>query len=195
MSSSSRSRTGRHHAAAALTAALLLGGCGIQQTDVIAAGEPATIQVLRQQGSEALLFFRLLDGRLTPVPRVVAPYEAGGGTRASAEEAVRALLAGPGEEGEAVGLSTALPPAAPGGAVRVTLSAQDSVTARLPLALGELDATARRQLICTIAYAIDGRSEVRMTGQDDSSASGTCDLDVHAGLVPTTGTTPPPGAG
>ncbi|MEW1615718.1 MULTISPECIES: hypothetical protein [unclassified Streptomyces] len=196
----SRLRRGRHRAAAALAAALLLGGCGIQQTDVIAAGGPATIQVLRHRNSQALLFFRLPDGRLNPVPRSITPYGEGGGPRASAEDAVRALLAGPGEEGEALGLGTALPPAAPGGVVRVTFSAQGGVRARLPLPLGELDATARHQLICTIAYATVSGAEVRMTGQDDASASGTCGLGLPTGVVPTRpapgrGTVPPPATG
>ncbi|WP_411120106.1 hypothetical protein [Streptomyces sp. 058-1L] len=63
----SRSWTRRHLTAAAVTAALLLGGCGIQQTEVIAAGGPATIQYLQRASDETLIFFRLPDGQLAPV--------------------------------------------------------------------------------------------------------------------------------
>ena len=49
---------------------------------------------------------------------------------------------------------------------------------RLPLALKDLNSTAVRQLTCTIAYSqdADGQSDVQLTGQDGTSASGTCGL-------------------
>ncbi|MFZ4276753.1 hypothetical protein ACOZFM_29090 [Streptomyces arboris] len=196
----SRSRTRRHLTAAAVTAALLLGGCGIQQTDVIVAGGPVTIQYLQHASDETLVFFRLPDGRLAPVPRSITTRWENRGSHTPAEEAVRKLLAGPGGEDEAVGLGTALPPAAPGAAVRVSLPASGDVRARLPLVLDELDDTGLRQLICTISYATQSRATVRMTGEEGTSASGTCPSDLRPGVLPTrpaseASTAPPPGSG
>ncbi|MDX3342643.1 hypothetical protein V5N34_15715 [Streptomyces baarnensis] len=196
----SRSRTRRHLTAAAMTAALLLGGCGIQQTDVIVAGGPVTIEYFRRASDEALVFFRLPDGRLAPVPRSIGTRREDNAPHAPAEEAVRTLLAGPGEEDEAVGLGTALPPPAPGAAVRILLPAPGDVRARLPLVLSELDDTGLRQLICTISYATRSRATVRMTGEDGTSASGTCPSDLRPGVLPTrpaseASTAPPPGSG
>ncbi|MFI0982410.1 hypothetical protein ACH4SP_36060 [Streptomyces sp. NPDC021093] len=214
-------RTRRRAHAAAPVAALLLAGCGIQETDVIEAGGPAHVQTFVNTGDDALLFFRLPHGELAPVPRPFKPtgafgeeYRQPGGTarRASTEWAVSALLGGPGKADRAAGLGTSLPRVAKGG-VRVRLTGDESgdksgagsgdgsgsgdgdksgsgsadkekeVVMTLPLALGRLDATAVRQLICTAAYSRDrdGRATVRMTGQDGVSASGTCGLDPGTG--------------
>ena len=172
----------------------LLGGCGIQETDVIEAGGPASFQAFYDHDYDMLLFFRSPDGELSPVIRTTEPsggfgagsVESGSGDRDSAEAAgpvptekvVLALLAGPQKDDRAAGLSTALPTARPGGTVRVEPAPGGRVTARLPLALEGLDSTALRQLTCTIAYSQDaeGQVVVELTGQDGASRSGTCGL-------------------
>jgi hypothetical protein len=94
------------------------------------------------------------------------------------ETVVRMLLAGPREEDRAAGLTTALPAALPGVPVRIGAVAAGRARARVPLALDALDATALRQLTCTIAYSLeaDGRTVVDLTGHDGVSTSGTCGL-------------------
>ncbi|MEU2158121.1 hypothetical protein ABZ532_24460 [Streptomyces sp. NPDC019396] len=190
----------RYAAAAALPVAVLLAGCGIQETDVVEAGGPATIQTFVTHGDDMLLFFRAPDGELSPVIRT-AYSESTGSTAgfppgsaspdgeaspATTGKAVQALLAGPGKEDLAAGLGTGLPRVKPGGFLRLAPE-QGGVSAGLPIALGGLDETAVRQLICTIAYAEDaeGGVKVRLTGQDISMAPATCGIDVHAGTAPT----------
>lgn len=187
----------------------LLGGCGIQETDVIEAGGPASVQAFLDRESDMLLFFRSPDGGLSPVIRSPGPSTvSGGGVLHTAtagdqetngpvptEKVVAALLAGPGDVDRAAGLTTALPTADRGGVVKVDTSVNGRVTARLPLALEGLDAIALRQLTCTIAYSQDaeGRIVVELRGQDGASRSGTCGLAPgSAGNVPTvTGTRGP----
>ncbi|MFD3836056.1 hypothetical protein ACFWWC_07310 [Streptomyces sp. NPDC058642] len=184
----------------------LLGGCGIQETDVIEAGGPASVQAFLNREDDMLLFFRSPDGGLSPVIRSPGPSTvSGGGVFHTAtagdqetngpvptEKVVAALLAGPGDVDRVAGLTTALPTADRGGIVEVDTSVNGRVTARLPLALEGLDSTALRQLTCTIAYSqdADGRIVVELRGQDGTSTSGTCGLAPgSAGDVPTvTGT-------
>ena len=190
-----RARTRRYAAAVAVAAAVpLLGGCGIQETDVIEAGGPASFQAFVNRDVDMLLFFRSPDGGLSPVIRTTEPSaefggeytELGSGGRKSndtagpvpTEKVVLALLGGPRSEDRAAGLTTSLPTARPGGTVKVEHSSGGRVTTRLPLALAGLDSTALRQLTCTIAYsqAADGQVVVELTGQDGASRSGTCGL-------------------
>lgn len=184
----------RRRAAAVAVAAIvagvpLLGGCGIQETDVIEAGGPASFQAFLDRDAQSLLFFRSPDGGMAPVIWTPNPspvfdggyVEAGSGDTqgpAPTEKVVAALLAGPREEDRASGLSTSLPAARPGGTIEVAPSSDGRVTTRLPLALKHLDSTAVRQLICTIAYSqdADGQIVVQLTGQDGTSTSGTCGL-------------------
>ncbi|MER7112084.1 hypothetical protein [Streptomyces sp. NPDC000229] len=184
----------RRRAVAGPVAALLLAGCGVQETDVIEAGGPAGVQVFGNAGHDALLFFRAPHGDLSPVIRIFAPADSfgneGGKTEGPAqpvttEMAISALLSGPGQADEAAGLGTSLPRVTADG-VRVRLSPEGEVTMSLPLALGGLDATAQRQLICTAACSKDrdGRVTVRMTGQDGVTATGTCGLDLNTGSSP-----------
>ncbi|MFI7408475.1 hypothetical protein ACIBU0_07380 [Streptomyces sp. NPDC049627] len=190
-----RARTRRRRAAAATAAAavLPLAGCGIQETDVIEAGGPASVQAFVDRDHDMLLFFRSPDGGVSPVIRTTRPsagfgdeYTVGSGAPNAdgpdgpvpTEKVVMALLNGPGKEDRAAGLSTALPAARPGATVEVESSPDGSVTTRLPLALEGLDSTAVRQLTCTIAYSrdADGQVVVELTGQDGTSRSGTCGL-------------------
>lgn len=181
--------------ALAVTVALpLLGGCGIQESDVIEAGGPASVQAFLNREYDMLLFFRSPDGDLSPVIRTTGPsagfdgaYETAGSDGQNTgdpegpvptEKVVLALLAGPRELDRAAGLSTALPALTRGGPVVIGPPAGGSVTARLPLPLAGLDSTALRQLTCTIAYSEDpeGQVVVELNGQDGTSRSGTCGL-------------------
>ncbi|AIS01648.1 hypothetical protein [Streptomyces glaucescens] len=177
-----------------VAAALLLGGCGIQETDVIEAGGPASVQAFVNPGYDALLFFRAPDGALSPVSRSVtessgfgAGYEEPDGPTepVSTEQAIAALLSGPGPAERSAGLGTSLPRVTAGG-VGVVTSPDADVTVSLPLALGGLDGTALRQLVCTAAYSQDrdGRTTVRMVGKDGVTATGTCGLDIAAEPAP-----------
>ncbi|MFJ4466783.1 hypothetical protein ACIP2X_04595 [Streptomyces sp. NPDC089424] len=181
-----RARTRRRAAALAVpTAAVLLGGCGIQETDVVEAGSPATVEAFVNRDEDMLLFFRSSAGELFPVVRTVgssigfgSEYDDPAAVPVAPEKTVTALLAGPDERDRAAGLGTALPAAEPGGTVTMEASPDGGVTAALPVAVGGLDRTALRQLICTIAYAraADGQVTVRLRGSDTVSKSGTCDL-------------------
>ncbi|SDO03844.1 hypothetical protein SAMN04487981_10832 [Streptomyces sp. cf386] len=177
--------------AVAFAAVPLFAGCGIQETDVIEAGGPASFQAFFDRDYEMLLFFRSPDGQLTPVIRSTEPpagfgdgySESGSGDQNSddpagpvpTEKVVLALLGGPQQKDRAAGLTTALPTARPGAAVKVE-RASGKVTTRLPLALEGLSSTALRQLTCTIAYSqeADGQVVVHLMGQDGASRSGTC---------------------
>ncbi|MDQ0934305.1 hypothetical protein [Streptomyces turgidiscabies] len=180
-------------AAALAVAAPLLGGCGIQPTDVIEAGGPPSFQAFLNRDYDMLLFFRSPDGGVVPVIRTTSPSysfgdgytEPGSGQNladltgpARTERVVQELLAGPGTRDRTAGLSTALPalPARPVGTAEVDPFSAGRVTARLPLALERLNSTALRQLTCTIAYstAADGRAVVQLTGQDGTSRTATC---------------------
>ncbi|MEU6227279.1 hypothetical protein [Streptomyces sp. NPDC047042] len=193
-----RRTRGRRRTPVAATLALvaavpLLGGCGIQPTDVVEAGGPASFQAFLDRDYDMLVFFRASDGEVVPVIRTTKPapvfptsYDLpGSGDRSSAdltgpvptEQALAALLAGPRKEDRAAGLTTALPTATPGRPV-VTLPSPGRVKTHLPFPLADLDSTALRQLTCTIAYSqdADGRTAVELTGQDGTSRSTTCPL-------------------
>ncbi|WP_069742254.1 hypothetical protein [Streptomyces sp. EN23] len=172
----------------------LAGGCGIQDSDVIEAGGPATVEAFFNRDVDMLLFFRSPDGGLTPVMREFRPsagfgeeyVEPGAGPRdpsgpagpAPTEKVVLALLSGPGEADRAAGLTTALPAIREGKAVKVEVSSDGGVTARLPIAVKALKPAALRQLTCTIAYnqAADGRGVVTLRGDDGAVSSGRCGL-------------------
>ncbi|MFJ4969657.1 hypothetical protein [Streptomyces sp. NPDC088755] len=183
--------TRAHRCAAAVVAAALplLGGCGIQETDPIEAGGPATVEAFYNRNDDMMLFFRTPEGAVTPVIRSARPSAGFGGDYVEpnadttpgpppTEKTVMALLAGPMREDRAAGLTTALPAARPGTTAEVASSPGGKVTTRLPLPLRGLDTTALRQLTCTIAYSLaaDGQVEVELTGQDGATTSGTCGL-------------------
>ncbi|CAL9328337.1 hypothetical protein [Streptomyces sp. Tu 3180] len=194
-----RARTCRRTGAVAVASGmLLLGGCGIRETDVIEAGGPASVQAFVDHDLEMLLFFHSREGVISPVVRSadsVIEYGPEGGMVAgqvptgagsapvATEKVILALFSGPDERDRRAGLTTSLPPAPPAlsaGALRVEVSpGGEKVTTDLPVALDGLDRAALRQLICTIAYShdADGRVTVRLRGTDDASTSGSCDLD------------------
>ncbi|MEV7880504.1 hypothetical protein ACFW61_22040 [Streptomyces microflavus] len=185
-----RTRPHRRAAALAVAAAVpLLGGCGIQESDVIEAGGPATVEAFYNRNDDVILFFRTPDGRLNPVIRTVGsspgfgdeytePGPAGTIGPPTTEKAVAELLAGPRPEDRAAGLTTALPPTRPGATTRIEPTSGSTVTTHLPFPLNDLNTTALRQLTCTIAYSKDpgGRLTVTLTGQDGASHSDTCGL-------------------
>ncbi|MFE2209631.1 hypothetical protein [Streptomyces rubiginosohelvolus] len=192
-----RTRTWWRGLATAVVAAVgvpLAGGCGIQDSDVIEAGGPATVEAFLNRDADMLLFFRSPDGGLSPVVREVRPsagfgdeyIEPGTVARdpsgpagpAPTKKVVLALLSGPGEADRAAGLTTALPALREKEAVQVEVGSDGGITARLPLAVQDLDATAVRQLTCTIAYnqAKDGRGVVTLRGQDGAQRTGSCGL-------------------
>ncbi|WP_432006696.1 hypothetical protein [Streptomyces parvus] len=177
-----------------LACAPLTGGCGIQNSDVIEAGGPATVEAFFNPDVDMLLFFRSPDGGLTPVMRETRAsagfgseyIEPGAPTRdpsgpagpVPTEKVVLELLSGPGEADRAVGLTTAIPAVREGATVKVEVARDGGVTARLPVAVKALKPMALRQLTCTIAYneAAEGRVVVTLRGDDGAVTSGRCDL-------------------
>ncbi|MGV9449949.1 hypothetical protein [Streptomyces sp. NPDC003635] len=182
----------RRRAVAALAVAAavpLLGGCGIQDTDVVEAGGPASFQAFLDRDRDMLLFFRSPDGRVVPVIRSTGPSTVlteGDEVEVSdeptgpvpTEKVISALFVGPRDEDLAAGLRTDLPVAGRHPSIEVDRAPSGKVVARLPLAVKGLSDTARRQLICTIAYGedADGRLVVELTGSDGATSSGTCGL-------------------
>lgn len=194
---------------ATLAALLPLTACGIQQTDVIEAGGPATIDVMPARESRMLLFFLSPDGVLLPVPRTLADegfgagygsgiYDSpeaagfgrsetpvstgepgaaeGTGALPSTVKTVAALLAGPNETERRAGLRSAL--SLPARAVpKAVTPSRDAVDVVLPAPVGGLTEPARRQLVCTIAYAesADGAVMVTLRGTDGALAPSSCD--------------------
>ncbi|UYQ61932.1 hypothetical protein [Streptomyces peucetius] len=188
----------RRHPVAVLAglAALLLGGCGVPETDVIAAGGPATVQVFPVSSNGLVLFFRSPDGELMPVIRFLdsgfespeSPESPG----ASTPETVTALFAGPVENERTAGLTDGLPELPRGGLVRVVPDPQGGVEVTLPIVLGDLDHLAVRQLVCTVAFTEDteGRTPVRLRGTDTVLEQAVCDADIDLGRLPRPTTVP-----
>ncbi|MEU9781174.1 hypothetical protein AB0H92_09415 [Streptomyces phaeochromogenes] len=212
-------RRRRVSAFAVVAAVPLLGGCGIQETDVIEAGGPASVQAFFDRESEMLLFFRAPDGGLSPVIRTTGSSagfggeyeeydESGSGGQnsgdenagdqnsgdtagpVSTEKVVLALLAGPRKLDRAAGLGTALPKARPGGTVKIGPSSAGRVTVRLPLALNDLNSTALRQLTCTIAYSRDADGQVVVELTGRDGASRSGTCGLAPGSTGSTGNTP-----
>ncbi|WP_328656139.1 hypothetical protein [Streptomyces sp. NBC_00334] len=149
---------GRHarRALPLLLAALLpLSGCGIPQTGVVEAGEPAT-GVLKPGATSApsaaapeevpavkVPLYFVEDGALVAVSRIV-PGTAGLGNT------VLMLFEGPDRGERNRGLTTQLPPST----VAPTVRADGTVVnVQLPRSAGSLTETAIDQLACTVAVA------------------------------------------
>ncbi|NEC35663.1 hypothetical protein, partial [Streptomyces rubrogriseus] len=139
-----------------LIAALLpLSACGIPETGVVEAGEPATgvldpgvTSVPSESVPEAVplvkvpLYF-VEDGSLVAVDRTVpGPTDLG--------SSVLMLFKGPDDRERGRGLTTELPPAAEAPTIRTDGT---GVTVQLPRSAGLLSDTAVDQLACTVAVA------------------------------------------
>lgn len=185
---------------AALAALIPLAGCGmgIQPTDVIEAGGPATIDVLPAREARLLLFFLTPDGTLVPVPRFLDDGSAWGGQYDLGPEAARgtsgpdsatgaervppaaaktvaALLDGPNAREREAGLHNA--PTLPERAgVEITIFG-GVIDAAVDVPLAGVDDLGLRQLVCTVAYAEDewGRPPVRLSGTDGPRPQASCD--------------------
>ncbi|MFE5616373.1 hypothetical protein [Streptomyces sp. NPDC056470] len=187
--------------AALLTGALALTGCGIQQSDVVEAGGPATIAVAPGEVGRLLLFYVDVDGRLTPAarpldPRLMLREQAHPrGLGVAAPPALAALLRGPNADERAAGLSTRLPEqawATGDGGPLVNVEIDEDGERRLRVSvdfpLGDLDGAAARQLVCTAAYAeeTDGRIAVVLSGPGGVRPAETCDeFEVTPGATET----------
>ncbi|MEV5015705.1 hypothetical protein ACIGW1_02605 [Streptomyces sp. NPDC053780] len=148
-------RTARRALPLLLAALLPLAGCGIPETGVVEAGEPATgvlqpgVAPSPSQAQPtpvpvaAVPLYFVDDGALAPVTRTV-PSATDPGT------IVLMLLKGPDDQERSRGLTTELPLTAAAPTVRVDGA---SVTVLLPRGTSSLSGTAVDQLACTVAAA------------------------------------------
>lgn len=189
----------RLRTAALLAAWLPLAACGIQETDVIAAGGAATIDVLPARQVRMLLFFSHGSG-LIPVPRTVGETEVPGdelgqdsndeAARPPTEKTIAALLAGPNEAEKKAGMVNDASLPAPGTPATPQVT-QDGVDVTLEAPLDGLTKPAEWQLVCTVAFAEspDGTVTVTLRGTDGTRTPARC--DPQSALVPTeSGTSP-----
>ncbi|MFJ9057862.1 hypothetical protein [Streptomyces sp. NPDC102409] len=180
--------------AAGVAALAALTACGIQETDVIGASGPATIDVLPARQVRMLLFFLSPDGTLMPVPRIVSGEDPAGfgdeytrqaedtagstdpSARPPTEKTLAALVAGP--QGAELRAGLRSDPSLRSLTARARLSRSgDTVDVDVAAPVGGLTGSARRQLVCTLAYAesADGGIKVTLRGTDGSRAPERCD--------------------
>ncbi|MFC9943910.1 hypothetical protein [Streptomyces pratensis] len=180
--------------AAGVAALVALTACGIQETDVVGASGPATIDVLPARQVRMLLFFVSPDGSLMPVPRIAGGGDAPGfgeGYTSEADETtgstdpsarpptgkiIAALVAGPREAERRAGLRNDPSLTALTADARISIAGDTAVVvAAAPM--GGLAEAARRQLVCTVAYAEspDGGIIVTLRGTDGALAPERCD--------------------
>ncbi|MFF5917350.1 hypothetical protein ACFY8C_03245 [Streptomyces flavochromogenes] len=192
-----------------------LAGCGIQKSDVVEAGGAATLHVAAPLLDERIvLYFVGPDGRSMPVtrdigrpiPETTSPTGGSGervptdvfgpGYEISRDDLSRGgivtdkilamLLAGPGENERAAGITTALPKAEGDGATMLQDSKGNASTGnparrliwvRTPFPVKRLSEAGVRQLVCTTAYAEDpaGLVEVSLSGPDGILPTARCD--------------------
>ncbi|MFH8441637.1 hypothetical protein ACH4D3_10470 [Streptomyces sp. NPDC018026] len=190
-----------------LIAALLpLSACGIPETGVVEAGEPATGVLdpgVTSEPSESVpeavplvkvpLYF-VEDGSLVAVVRTAAGSTDLGGT-------VLMLFKGPDAEERGRGLTTELPPAAEAPTIRTDGT---GVTVQLPRSAGILSDTAVDQLACTVAVArlrqdpALGRAQVTVEqpgGRLAGRSSDDCRFATERRTPGTAETAAPPGTG
>ncbi|MFF2409659.1 hypothetical protein [Streptomyces sp. NPDC058092] len=156
---------------ALLPLVLLANGCGIQATDVVEVGDPATVDVA--PGSQGTLLYFVSSSsanRLMPVVRQIdltaqGEVDAGGAVPVwrGSDKAVAMLFAGPTEAEAEAGLRTELPDIS---AVSSVTLEPDGVRVRVNTDVTELSEVARQQLICTAAQArtADRYAAVTVTG-------------------------------
>ncbi|MFE6184843.1 hypothetical protein ACFQ6U_10520 [Streptomyces sp. NPDC056465] len=181
-------------AAAGVAALAVLTACGIQETDVIGASGPATIDVLPARQVRMLLFFLSPDGTVVPVPRIVGAEGGGAGfgdeyglpdgkkagtadptSRPPTEKTVAALVSGPLKVESRAGLRNDPSLSALTAVTRLSRTG-DTADLVVPVPLSGLAEPARRQLVCTIAYAEspDGTVGVTLRGTDGALAPERC---------------------
>ncbi|MEU6017947.1 hypothetical protein ABZ826_29085 [Streptomyces sp. NPDC047515] len=150
---------------------LPVAGCGIQATDVVEVGDPATVDVA-PGGPEGTLLYFVSAGRLMPVVRQVdltaqGDADAGGAVHEWRDSgtAVAMLFGGPTKAEAAVGLRSELPHISP---VWGLTRGPDGVSVRVNTAVTEFSEVARQQLICTVAQTRTGdrRGAVKVIGTD-----------------------------
>ncbi|MEV0413708.1 hypothetical protein AB0I68_23590 [Streptomyces sp. NPDC050448] len=165
----------RVRAAAAATAALLLGGplltgCGIKTTGVIESGAAAKV-VVPGANTKGTVYFVTSDGRLAPVPEPEQPAVSPGAV-------LIRLLIGPTEQERAAGLQTRLPALdikKQGASAGTSVVSSDTIEVGVPFKVGSLSETGRRQLVCTVASA-NPQYRVVLRGPDLDLGPARCDL-------------------
>ncbi|MFE9401117.1 hypothetical protein ACFYNY_05000 [Streptomyces sp. NPDC006530] len=143
-------------ALALVPAGFLAAGCGIQSTDVIAVGDPASAQAMPGDNA-TVLYFTGPDG-LMPVVREGAP-----------KPPLPLLFAGPDQDERAAGLGTELPSAQ--GALKMSVSGS-TVTVVLGQDVSRLTPLAQRQIACTALQAVvkDRERRVMINGTGGPSS-------------------------
>ncbi|WP_318211018.1 MULTISPECIES: hypothetical protein [unclassified Streptomyces] len=195
-----------------------LAGCGIQKSDVVEAGGAATLHVQPVPEDRLVLYFVGPDGRSMPVtrdldhpgPEVTSPPEDSGEHTPTdpfgpdyeisrddlrrggivTDKILAMLLAGPGANEAAAGITTALPGPKAGSptmlqATEGPLPANPStgtparrlIWVRAPFPVKKLPEAGVRQLVCTTAYAEHpaGLVEVSLSGPDGILPTARCD--------------------
>lgn len=140
-----RTRRGPGVAAAALTALLALGGCGISTTGAVHAGAPAS--GIQPPGTEARLV-RLYFAGPYGIRAVSRPSDRPLGP----QQALDLLLEGPTRAERERGLISQVPPMAGQLTAAATQGGVD-VFVPLEVSTGDLDVTAVAQIACTAAHA------------------------------------------
>ncbi|MGW6565122.1 hypothetical protein [Streptomyces sp. NPDC054975] len=187
-----------------LTAALVLalGACGVRGSDVVEAGDAATLVVHPAPALRMTLFYVGPDGRLLPVvregegvpestpdPTPTHPdgepvHDRSEGDPGRPLKALAALLAGPTEAERAVGLRTRLPVAENGNhALFVSEDPVDRGEGDVPVyrvrymgLVTDLDPLAVQQIVCTTVFAKHpaGLVSVALTGPDGALPTQSC---------------------
>ncbi|MFG2570467.1 hypothetical protein ACGFR6_34190 [Streptomyces sp. NPDC048567] len=155
---------------ALLPVLLLTTGCGIRATDVVEAGEPATVEVAPADQLGTLLYFVSSSSasRLMPVVRKSRTLQVGDGEEAGstgAPDALSLLFLGPTRTERDSGLRSELPT----GRTRVAVELNaDGVRVTVDMPVTGLSQAARQQLICTAARArtADRSEAVTVKGTD-----------------------------
>ncbi|MFF4734316.1 GerMN domain-containing protein [Streptomyces sp. NPDC001262] len=157
----------RAMAVSAVSAALLgtLAGCGIEPTDVVEVGLPATgVKRPGARVEDAVLYFASQPGG------VPLPLHRPAGGEVTAEEAVQLLLKGPNDAERMRGLYTELPRDVR--AVEIG-TGQGEVKIRLSTDLVRLTPLARMQVVCTAVHnAVPGDLPAEDVKVDLSGTSG-----------------------
>ncbi|MER7729002.1 hypothetical protein [Streptomyces sp. NPDC096323] len=164
---------------------LLAGGCGIRATEVVEAGEPATVQVQPAGELGTVLYFvsSSAAARLMPVVRSTEPWDDGTGTGGSygeeppagAIKALDMLFAGPTRAEQDIGLRSELPTNRR--KMSIELNAE-GVRVTLDMPVTQLSEPARQQLFCTAAQArtADRGEAVTVTGTDGVIGPARCSV-------------------